>query len=148
MKTQLNSISVNDFRLIDLNDLPKFSPWPSRLLGLSSFKQVLRSNDYSLREYEKKFSDILQSYNNQKFTSLFEALGFINTKLQPSYLFIFDEKIYFTENNSMFWSFIYSEIIKVLGLYLKLDDTLVELGCGWGRNLFNNLYMKQCKSMP
>lgn len=35
-----------------LDDLPRFSPWPARLLGLEPWGQRTKSSDEILREYE------------------------------------------------------------------------------------------------
>ena len=147
METENNTTSVENFRLIDLNDLPKYSPWPTRLLGLSDWTQKSRSEKLVLREYGEKWGDLLQDYEKHKFANLLEAMNYLFYKHFPSYfLFHIGEQIYYAENNDLFWDFFYSEITGILAEYLRPDGTLVELGCGWGRNLFYALRMKLCKN--
>jgi len=146
MNIIMNNSSVHSFQLIDLNDLPKYSPWPNRLLGLSSWEQICRDKNFSLREYWEKWEYLRHNYEKQTFTNLSEALYYLLKITPQSFLFLFDKKIYFTENNDQFWDFIYSEVKIYLSQYLSIDDTLVELGCGWGRNLLFAFKMNLCKN--
>jgi len=41
-------------RPISLDELPRFSPWPARLLGFESWKQRQKSREEVLREYERE----------------------------------------------------------------------------------------------
>jgi len=138
--------AVEDFSLIDLNDLPKYSPWPARLMKLSDWALRNRNDQFVLREYSEKWGDLLQDYENHRFADLREAMEYLFRAHFPSnILFHIGEQIYYSQSNAHFWNFFYSRITEILNEYLAADDTLVELGCGWGRNLFYALQSRLCK---
>ena len=147
-KFKNDQVVKKDFVLIELNDLPKYSPWPSRMIGLSDWVQRNRNNKLVFKEYDHKWGTLLREYENRKFANLRMALNFLFRKHFPSnILFHIGENIYFAENNAFFWDYFYSRIKEFLKEYLTLDDTLVELGCGWGRNLFYLLQSAMCKNV-
>ncbi len=45
---------IKNAREVNLNDLPKYSPWPERILGLSEWKREERTSEDIEREYEKE----------------------------------------------------------------------------------------------
>lgn len=50
---------------VTLNDLPKFSPWPHRLLGLTPFEQKKKTHRELVREYEQeKWGKLLEMVQN------------------------------------------------------------------------------------
>ncbi len=125
------------FRLIDLNDLPRYSPWPARLLGLSQWTARRRDEQLVLAEYGEKWGGLLDVFPKESFEDLSEAVQFLSrTHFPETLLFHSGERIYHSEANCIFWDFFYGSIWKVLRRYVTPDDTLSELGCGWGRNLF------------
>lgn len=135
------------FRLVELNDLPKYSPWPARLLGLTEWTPRNRNGQLIRAEYGEKWGALLQEYVNNKFANLGEAIQYLFSAHFPSdFLFHVGEQIYYSENNNGFWEFFYERIGRVLTQYMTRDDTLVELGCGWGRNLFYALQTRLCKN--
>jgi hypothetical protein len=136
-----------NFQLIDLNDLPKYSHWPARLLGLEEWElQEGRTGKRVLREYGEKWGGVLNDYEKQKFGDFDDAIKYLFSMYFPPHLLIhMNEQIYYSETNEFFWDFFYSKIINILKRYLTPTDTLVELGCGWGRNLFYALKLKVCK---
>lgn len=145
IKTDHNS--VKSFRLVDINDLPKYSHWPARLIGLSEFSPANRTEQLVLEEYGQKWGKLLQDYTTQTFVDLGKAIDYLfRSYFPPFFLFHIGEQIYHSENSPEFWSFIYSEIVARLAPYLTSDDTLVELGCGWGRNLLYSLRHSLCKN--
>jgi len=134
------------FRLIELNDLPQYSPWPARLLGIEEWENRTRNEQLVTNEYGQKWGTLYRKYADQNFDGLREALEYLfMTHFQPHILFHLKENIYFTKNSVQLWDYFYSILFKVLTPYLSEKDTLVELGCGWGRNLFYALDMKLCK---
>lgn len=137
--------TVEKFRLIELNDLPKYSPWPARLIGLSDWVPRNRNDQLALREYGEKWGNLLQDYHNHEFANVHQAMEYLfRTHFPANMLFHVDEQIYYSENDSRFWNFFYMRITEVLSECLEPNDTLVELGCGWGRNLFYALKAGLC----
>jgi hypothetical protein len=146
MNTKEAAVAVQDFRLVELNDLPKYSPWPARLLGLTEWTPRKRNGQLISTEYGEKWGTLLQEYENNKFAHLREATQYLFSAHFPSdFLFHVGERIYYSENNDSFWNFFYGRIGQVLTEYMSRDDTLVELGCGWGRNLFYALQSRLCR---
>jgi hypothetical protein len=135
------------FRRVVLNDLPKYSPWPARLLGIEDWQIRIRNEQLIKNEYGEKWETLYRRYADQKFDSLRNALEYLlMTHFQSHLLFHLKENLYYTENSVQLWDYFYSILLKVLAPYLSENDTLVELGCGWGRNLFYAIDMKLCKN--
>ncbi|MFC1579349.1 hypothetical protein ACFL4N_00380 [Thermodesulfobacteriota bacterium] len=134
------------FRLIELNDLPQYSPWPARLMGIEAWENRTRNEQLVKTEYGQKWGTLYENYAAQRFQRLREALEYLfMTHFQPTILFHLKEKVYFTKNSVALWDYFYSILFNVLTPYLTDKDTLVELGCGWGRNLFYALDRKLCR---
>ena len=52
---------INNAQEVSLNDLPKYSPWPSRMIGLSKWERGERTPKDVEREYEKeKYQPVLE----------------------------------------------------------------------------------------
>ena len=146
MTTNNNFQPVTEsFKLIEINDLPQFSTWPARLLGISDWETRVRNEQLVKNEYGQKWGHLSREYDKQNFASLREALEYLFiTHFQPTLIFHIGEQIYQADNSVQLWDYFYSQIISVLGQHLTVNDTLVELGCGWGRNLFYALDKNIC----
>lgn len=141
-----DKVTAEDFDLIDLDDVPKYSSWPTRLTGLSDWIPRNRDDQLVLREYGGKWGALLRDYKNHEFENLDKAMEYLFRRHFPSnILFHIGEQIYLSKNNAQFWDFFYSKVRDILTEYMTPEDTLVELGCGWGRNLFYALQSRLCK---
>ncbi|SOH04468.1 hypothetical protein KSMBR1_1970 [Candidatus Kuenenia stuttgartiensis] len=128
---------------IEINELPRYSPWPSRLFGLSDWDIKHRNNVIVSHEYGEKWGRLLSKYQERKFTNINEVLHYLfDTHFSDNILFHIYENIYYSANTPVFWDFFYNQIIQAITRYLTPNDTLVEMGCGWGRNLFT-LYQRK-----
>jgi hypothetical protein len=138
---------MDRFMKIDLNRLPEFSPWPGRIMGIEEWKASgERDKAHILREYGEKWGSLLEVYQNQSFADLKQALDFLfETHFPQKLLFHINEDIYYSDTDPQFWSFFYAKIIDVLNRYMSAEDSIVELGCGWGRNLFYFLHSGICR---
>jgi hypothetical protein len=134
------------FKPIDIDDLPQFSSWPARLLGISDWETRVRNEQLVKTEYGQKWGDLSAEYRKHNSRALREALEYLfTTHFQHHILFHIEEKIYRAENSVHLWDYFYTQIMDVLGKHLTSDDTLVELGCGWGRNLLYALDKGLCR---
>lgn len=114
---------------IDINELPQYSKWPVKLLGLEEFSKKNKTKEDILREYNKeKWAILLEQYNAKKWESLNE----------------FIDSIYGDEESPFFWK---GDIFKIRrNDYHKLQlnfikdllsifipaVSIIELGSGWG----------------
>lgn len=133
---------------IELNDLPKYSSWPLRLLNSSEFSDRHRTSEYVLREYDEKWSKVHEIIKDNEFVDLGETLRHVMCSNYASdILFHIDENIYYSENSLSVKDYINEKISDILSIYMTSDDTLVELGSGWGKNLFYFLEKKLCRKV-
>lgn len=139
---------MDRFMKIDLNQLPEFSPWPGRIMGVEEWKAPgERDKAHILREYGEKWGNLLQVFQNKSFADLTQALDFLfETHFPEKLLFHANEDIYYADTGPQFWNFFYAKISDVLSRYMSAEDSIVELGCGWGRNLFYFLNSGICRS--
>lgn len=134
------------FKLIDIDDLPQYSTWPARLLVVSDWETRVRNEQLVKTEYGQKWGDLSVEYRKHNFKTLRKAIEYLFiTHFQSHILFHIDEQIYQAENSVQLWDYFYTRIMTVLGKHLTPDDTLVELGCGWGRNLLYALDKGLCQ---
>lgn len=135
------------FRLVEVNELPRFSPWPARLLGLSDWTPRHRNDSLVTAEYGEKWGALLYAFRQNRFRNLEDTISsLLKTHFPPNLLFHLGEQIYYSETDDFFWNYLYHRIAEVLRQYVTPSDTLVELGCGWGRNLFFAVSKGLCKN--
>ena len=115
------------------NDLPKFSPWPARLLGNSPFAARNRTREEVIREYHKdKWGTVLaalQARSGLSDRDLLEMQGVQPDKIQP--FMVGDE--FFTAPASEILERYFQILLEIMGQ--QNTETLVELGCGLGDKL-------------
>ncbi len=114
-----------------INDLPRFSPWPARLLGLEEWYQRLRTSEDTLREYDQdKWGNLLarlRDNDDQISISEIDRMNFGD-----------DSPVLYSSAND----FELRSIMEVQKRYLDLiadallvylpASALVELGAGYG----------------
>lgn len=136
---------TDTFQKVAINDLPQYSSWPARLLGISDWEDRVRNEKLVRNEYGQKWGKLYDEFSSQSFNSLREALEHLFiTYFQATILFHIEEEIYYVKNSVPLWDFFYSKIYEILKKDLNKDDTFVELGSGWGRNLFYALDQGWC----
>jgi len=121
---------------ISIDDLPKYSPWVGRLLGLEPFTKSVRNMDKIDAEYDKeKYAGLLADYKQLEYgttVSMVKELEIgilhkdicISTKGQL--LVMTNEECLHCGN----WM-----LIDAIAEFIDTVDTVVELGCGYGYNL-------------
>lgn len=128
---------IKGVKRVAIDDLPKYSEWPSRLLQLTDWDMCTRDTERSKKEYAKKWRNIFtlfKKYKKYKFEKALDRL-YIESGSTEFLVFVAGS-FYWVENSSEYWDYYYSFLICQLKKYINSDDTLIELGSGWGRNLF------------
>jgi hypothetical protein len=121
-------------REIGINELPAYSPWPARLLFRDRPKPE-RTPETILAEYNKvKWASLLNYWNTHSGVSIRALLKFGETG-NGKCAFSTSSKLYL-EDWDVMQNISDSVLIKVLKPYVSLSNTIIELGCGWGYNLF------------
>ncbi|OGG71140.1 hypothetical protein A3F27_02245 [Candidatus Kaiserbacteria bacterium RIFCSPHIGHO2_12_FULL_53_13] len=121
---------------ISLNDIPRFSPWPRRLLGLDEWRPVKRDREKVAAEYDRdKYARCLAFFNGAVVRPTVENVRDIEFKddKQPTCASIGDELFLapFMDAYDDYYALIAENILPLI----EKGTTVVELGCGYGYNL-------------
>jgi hypothetical protein len=132
---------------MDLNDLPKFSPWPARLLGLEKFSPKHKTPSEIEREYgvEKWGSFLTKVKRSHLKISTHEVDGWLMGERQKT-LCMVDGKFKVLQTLKAHKLYL-NLIAKSLCPYRKAS-ALVELGCGYGSILLNLAKRREFKHLP
>lgn len=120
-------------REIELDELPRFSPWPARLLGLEGQVREPRTPESVLREYDRdKYGPLLQALEADASVSVDALkaleLGSGDTVLsEGERLFVAPIGEAFARTTTM--------LVDRVGRSLDGAASLVDLGCGYGYHL-------------
>ncbi|MBN1574476.1 MAG: class I SAM-dependent methyltransferase [Deltaproteobacteria bacterium] len=126
---------------IKLNDLPKWTQWPDRLLGLSEWKAAKRTIDKVKKEYDDgKYSEILEYYMSKDHPLSPEEVriheySYYNLYPDTKICISRGENLFETDLNSA-RKLLYNFLRDVLSKCTKRVDHIFELGCGHGYNLW------------
>jgi len=123
-------------REIPLAELPKWSPWPSRLLGLTEWKNQKRDVAKVDSEYDKdEYLRCLKFAQEKKSVTPEDVRSYEFRLPRPPLCVSQKNKLYelpsgkiLAADNAM--------LLDVLSPLMKDVDTVVELGCGYGFNLW------------
>lgn len=119
-----------------LNDFPKYSPWPSRLLGIESWEPKRKIGSEILREYEdEKWGPLWERVCASNSSVSFDQLEEWVYSEQPESLSLIDGTLRLLsadENRRQ-----QLEIVKETLLKLLPASALVELGAGYGHIILN-----------
>lgn len=123
---------------IDLNDLPKYSQWPTRLLGLESFSTPSRTREKVDKEYDKdKYARCLDFFIRTGRPQDPEQIKRFEFGLEP------EDKICISEGENLYLMEIaearrkyYQILLQNLSPMIEGCYTVVELGAGYGYNLW------------
>lgn len=122
---------------INLNDLPTWSTWPQELLGLSQRRTISRTAEKVEQEYNKeKYFACVEKYKATNGEITIDALkqfeiGIDNMEVCVSMgtdLFVME----LGEARKSYYQFMKEAIAP----HVEKSDSIVELGCGYGYNLW------------
>jgi hypothetical protein len=125
-------------REIDFNELPRYSPWPARLLGLEPWTIPTRDVSKVSREYdEDKYAGCLAHYNRSDKAVTPDDVRWFEYGLEPgSELCIaVGEKLYVTSLGKAREKY-ERLIVEAMSDIIESANTVVELGSGYGYNLW------------
>lgn len=123
---------------IDINDLPKWTDWPARLLGLSDFKNVLRDrakieSEYSKDKWQKCLDSFEASGRKMNAADLRREYYDLNSaKLRAG---VVDGKIV-AANNAEIMERYDIKLMSAVAESVRDCSTIIELGCGFGHILW------------
>lgn len=114
-----------------INDLPRYSSWPTRLLGLETWEQRSKTPETIHREYEnEKWSSLLKKVENSKREIVVEEVDeWVFKDSEPSLCSI-NDKLNLLSRSKVHQQFV-NLVARTLQTYLPAS-ALVELGAGYG----------------
>ena len=123
---------------VSLGDLPRWSRWPTRLLGLTPCNQTARTVEKVDKEYEQgKYAHLLARYEQEPKKLNADDIENINYNLPA------DEPTCFSRGDKLYEVPLahareqyYALIRDYLRPYAETCPTVVELGSGYGYNLW------------
>lgn len=115
-----------------INDLPKFSEWPHRLLGLTPFEQRQKSHHELLREFEReKWGPILKAMQKNPANASIQTVNNYWYSERPKHELITVNKEIKASTPPQTRNLTLDTIKSLLLRYLP-SESLVELGAGFG----------------
>lgn len=124
-------------RKIELNELPKYSPWVARLLNIDPFPKPERTIAKIDAEYDKdKYAKFLQFYEQNSGID-FEKLRSVQEDYLPP-----EKEVCVSRGNELFLisaaaaqRLAKQTLLDSLVPYMAENRVILELGCGYGYNL-------------
>lgn len=119
-----------------LNDLPQFSPWPARLMGIDSYEVRKKTPDQICREFEmEKWGKLLEWAKSQGSPI---SISDVNDKFHENNLetLCYDDGIYVPLSIQQAQIKYIDLVEQVISRYLPASS-LVELGAGYGNVVLN-----------
>lgn len=114
----------------NLDDLPKYSPWPSRLLGLEPWQTKIKTPEEIEREFGKeKWGSLLEKFKATPGATLDDVDQWAAGNTKRSLTTVADHLVLMTpeESHNAYIAYIADALEKHLPA-----SALVELGCGYG----------------
>lgn len=116
-----------------INDLPRFSKWPARLLGIEPWKQKVKSKEEIDREYEtESWGVYLKRVKSEGLENS------VTSHTLDDWQCASDTQVLYTKGNAFFqktFGYAYSEYLNIIrGYIVKFlpAKSVVGLGCGYG----------------
>lgn len=131
-------LNEGPMRNIDINDLPQWSPWPARLLGLEEFKQPKRDIDKIEQEYNQdKFATCLELYNKSGGTLDPLALRFSigADDLEQECNGVVDGELVIASERELIDA-LFRLLPAALADHTRESNTILEMGTAFGANLW------------
>lgn len=123
---------------IPLNELSNWSKWPARILGAEEWKTPNRTVEKTDKEYDKdKYEKCLKFAKEKGDTVTPEDIRVLDFQLDSSpSMCISKEEVLYELPSSNFIEASSDLLIESLEPFIDEVDTIVELGCGYGFNLW------------
>lgn len=126
-----------DLKKISLNELPKYSPWPERMLGFSPWTIKARTIEKTEKEYNQdKYLPCLNKFEEAKGAISMEEMK--KFELADDFLEVcisFEDELFLTSFGNA-RKIYYEEISRTLKAGINKSKTIVELATGYGYNLW------------
>lgn len=125
-------------RELDINELPRYSRWPAKLLGLSEVRSVSRTVEHVTSEYNnQKYAECLAFFGTEKDATPEAIKQFqYDQNITPDSVVVSKgDRLYLmsrTEARTGYYDFMTANLSR----YISGSNTILELGCGYGYNLW------------
>lgn len=125
-----------DLKPISLNELPKYSPWIKKIVGLESFESINRTEAKNYKEYdEDKFGFYLNYIKKHAGTSIEDIRYLEKNRQRTDTVCISKNGRLFLTNQEYALGAELDLIIRTLGPIIKKSDVVIDLGAGYGYHL-------------
>lgn len=122
---------------IDLDELPKYSPWVGRLLNIVPFQKPDRNVAKIDAEYDKdKYAKLQQLYDQNPKIGIEELMSVLADRSPP------EKEVCVSRGDELFLAsgaavqrLAKQALLDILAPYMTMSHTVIELGCGYGYNL-------------
>jgi hypothetical protein len=122
------------YKEIEVNELPTYSPWPARLLLDGKWDKSARTVEKVLAEYDAdKYTKLLSYWLENRVT----AKELRKYEIGKAVLCPFSTqgRIYLDSPNEIL-DIADRVLLEAISAFIPSADTVIELGAGWGYNLF------------
>ena len=126
-------------RVIPFDELPAWSPWPARLLGLTDWKAPVRTLEKVEREYDKdKYKSFLEFAHAQVVVPTATEVSTFEFQVSKQASFCVSQKgtLYELPSDKIL-PCDHDLLMETMTPLMEKIDTVVEIGCGYGINLWN-----------
>ncbi len=132
---------------IRLDELPRYSPWPQRLLGLAACPVRPKTEKEVIREFEReKWGPLLKGLRLMRSPSVDKAMG-LEVDLDAKEPFFESGRFALASNREIQRRYV-RLLSAALRPYLKGAAGLVELGAGYGAQILSLSDEKGFKNLP
>lgn len=119
-----------------LNDIPRFSPWPARLLGLEPWQVRKKTPGAIIREFNaEKWGSLLEWVRSKRHNATVEELNNYIYRDEKTTL-LFNDGVYTHVSNQEANDLYLDFVAHILSKYLEATS-LVEFGAGYGNVILN-----------
>jgi len=128
-----------------INDLPLFSPWPARLLGLDLWELRPKNSKNIKREFKKKWDPIFERAKNAKTPIHIDQVNSWTLSTARSLVWMHTKLKLSTQRHA------HDKYFKIIAKSLKNylpANALVELGSGYGRIILSLIKQKHFQKIP
>jgi hypothetical protein len=130
-------LSVNNKRKFSINDLPLYSSWPSRLMGLEAFGMRYKTSSEIIREFEKEtWGPLLRKVKQHRGQlSIHQVDQWLHQRASTAYACVMAGELELLTLSRFHRKYL-NLIESTLKMFLP-STALVELGCGYGSIILN-----------